>query len=410
MTEPKIRIVIVGSGVAGSLLCAGLRNDERFEIICLEKAASDQYAGSGTGLNVGPNAIKTLQHFFPDIAESVLKASLPWKKWHVCLTNGQVLLDFPISDVADNPGIRIRWAELYRQLRLPVIDFVKFNVTVTKMGYQSDSLSLTYQQNETGQQHTIEDIHLIVGGDGRFSLVRDTFFQPTPPRMAGMGICRLLAEPDGKDFPVDDYGQWFNGPNRLLGFRLPGNAFYTTATFPIAPESQIPEAMKDPKNIRALFLPAEGKLCEEATFLLECIERQKDDLHWARFAESDFHWTDERKQVLLLGDASHAMLPTLGQGATQAIEDACVASDALRIHADPANPKQTIHKALTSYRERREVRVNFTSQFTNEASDTLIEGTNIINDTLRKSRRPFTDNLKKLYRDTPTPQFPSTQP
>jgi salicylate hydroxylase len=38
---------------------------------------------------------------------------------------------------------------------------------------------------------------------------------------------------------------------------------------------------------------------------------------------------DESGNVLLLGDAAHAIVPTLGQGATFAIEDSCVAAEAI---------------------------------------------------------------------------------
>lgn len=50
--------------------------------------------------------------------------------------------------------------------------------------------------------------------------------------------------------------------------------------------------------------------------------------------------------VALLGDAAHAMLPYLGQGAAQAIEDAAALADAVAAHRD-------ITAAVASYRERR---------------------------------------------------------
>lgn len=56
-------------------------------------------------------------------------------------------------------------------------------------------------------------------------------------------------------------------------------------------------------------------------------------------------------RVTLLGDAAHAMLPTLGQGACQAIEDVVALVDALTdVPEDPA-------AALRAYEERRAARV-----------------------------------------------------
>lgn len=41
-------------------------------------------------------------------------------------------------------------------------------------------------------------------------------------------------------------------------------------------------------------------------------------------------YSDESRGVLMLGDACHALCPSLGQGATTSIEDACVAASELR--------------------------------------------------------------------------------
>jgi 2-polyprenyl-6-methoxyphenol hydroxylase-like FAD-dependent oxidoreductase len=276
-------------------------------------------------------------------------------------------------------------------------------VSVEEVSYAGDTLDVTYRHRTTGETETIHEVHLLIGADGRFSKVRETFFPPAPSRLAGMGICRLLSESNGQPQVLREYGQWFHGPHRLLGFELPGGATYATATFPIEIEGTIPEELKEPANLRRLFLPDAGPLCPEAAFILDCLERDADKLHWARFQESDFLWEDDRAQVLLIGDACHAMLPTLGQGATQAIEDACVIADTLSYHADPADPLGSVRRALRHYRRRREARVIFCAQFSVEASDTLMPGTDAVNDTLRKGRRPFTDNLRQLYCDTPEP-------
>ncbi len=50
------------------------------------------------------------------------------------------------------------------------------------------------------------------------------------------------------------------------------------------------------------------------------------DTHWARMQEHDALYRAADCNVLYLGDAAHGMVPTLGQGATQAIEDAAVAA------------------------------------------------------------------------------------
>ncbi|MGB0373202.1 MAG: FAD-dependent oxidoreductase [Opitutales bacterium] len=405
MEEKPLRVAIVGAGVAGSLLAYGLEQDPRYEVYCFEKVPRDDRSFAGTGLNVGPNAIKVLSLFFPEVAESMKAASIPWETITVSDVTGKPIINYPISDVADNPGIRLFWSELYRQSRIPMEDRIIFASEVTDAAYTSeteDTLTLSYKDAD-GAEKAMDGIDLLVAADGRYSLVRDRFFPKTESVLAGLGICRVLVKDFGKPNPVGDFGQWFNGPNRMLGFRLPDGASYATATFPIEPRTApIPESLKNPQAIRELFVPESGAaICPEVEYLLDGIEHWFDEAHWARFQESETFWYDKRGHVLLIGDASHAMLPTLGQGATQAIEDACVAADALRTPGKlrPHN----IPDMLRAIESARHPRVRFIADFTVEASDTLYPGCDFEAATLVKAEEPFLNNLRELYRNVPTP-------
>lgn len=405
MEDKPIRVAIVGAGVAGSLLAYGLDQDPRYEVYCFEKVPKGDRSFAGTGLNVGPNAVKVLSLFFPEVAESLKSASIPWETITVSKVTGEAIIDYPISDVADNPGVRLFWSELYRQARLPMEDRIIYASEVSDAAYTSDSentLTLTYKE-PAGEEKTLEDIDLMVAADGRYSLIRDRFFPKTESVLAGLGICRVLVKDFGKPNPVGDFGQWFNGPNRMLGFRLPDGASYATATFPLEPRTApIPESLKNPQAIRALFQPESGEeICKEVAYLLDGMEHWFEEAHWARFQESETFWHDERGHVLLIGDASHAMLPTLGQGATQAIEDACVTADALRIPG--ALRPHNIPEMLRAIQSARHPRVRFIADFSVEASDTLYPGCDFVEATLRKGEKPFLDRLRELYRNVPTP-------
>lgn len=405
MPDKPIRVAIVGAGVAGSLLAYGLEQDPRYEVYCFEKVPRDDRSFAGTGLNVGPNAIKVLSLYFPDVAESLKSVSIPWETITVSKVTGDPIISYPISDVADNPGVRLFWSELYNQARLPMQDKIIFASEVTDAAYTSDdenTLTLSYKDPD-GQALELADIDLMVAADGRYSLIRERFFPKVPSELAGLGICRVLVKDFGKENPVGDFGQWFNGPNRMLGFRLPDGASYGTATFPIEPkDAPIPESLKNPQAIRDLFAPEDGSaLCPEVEYLLDGMEHWFDEAHWARFQESETFWRDERGHVLLIGDASHAMLPTLGQGATQAIEDACVAADALRTPGDLTS--EHIPKLLSAVEAARHPRVRFIADFSQEASDTLYPGCDFVAATLAKAEKPFLDKLRELYRNVPTP-------
>ena len=72
---------------------------------------------AGTGLNIGPNALKALRQDGGLCLDALRAASLPWRRWMIALTDGTRLMDLDLLDVADEPGLRIRWADLYAVLR-----------------------------------------------------------------------------------------------------------------------------------------------------------------------------------------------------------------------------------------------------------------------------------------------------
>ena len=136
MSRPdrKPRIVVAGAGIAGGLIAWGLRDRPDCELICLEQVGPDDQSDAGTGLNMGPNAIKCLRAHIPDAAETIVADRLPWEIWTVALTDGRPLMDLRLKSVADNPGVRIRWAELYALLREPLRSVIIYNAEVTDCG------------------------------------------------------------------------------------------------------------------------------------------------------------------------------------------------------------------------------------------------------------------------------------
>jgi salicylate hydroxylase len=108
--------------------------------------------------------------------------------------------------------------------------------------------------------------------------------------------------------------------------------------------------------------------------------------------------------VLLLGDAAHGMVPTLGQGATQAIEDACLAASQIRAHwlgARRAKVPVEVPKLVQAIATKRVERVRFAMDFSLEATDTMLAGADPVAGTLQKLGRPFQEKLRRLYCDAP---------
>ncbi len=381
-----MRIGIIGTGVAGSLLAEALQAKPGVEITAFERAAPGDHAEAGTGLNIGPNALKALRLHMPARHASLRAASLPWERWFIDLADGTRLFDLDMRDVAEEPGVRIRWSELYRLLREPLAGR-------TRNGHVLEALEEDAAGRLVPVFRTAEGLardggfDLLVGADGRYSRLRA--LTAGEPDSLPLNVCiwRLLVT-DVADCPYDDYGQWFNGPHRLLSFRVPGGAVYIAGAFPLPEDGQIPEALKTPAAQRALFAPADAPPGPAVAWMLDRMATEFDDIHWARVATAPMLRQAAGGRALFLGDSAQAMVPTLGQGATQAVECGVVAGMVL---ASGGTADEVA--AL------RDPRAGFVRDFSVEASDTLRAGADVVAGTRAKMQPAFLAKLRRLYTD-----------
>ena len=396
----KHRIMIIGAGVAGAILARRLSRLPELEVHCLEKVEPDDHSEAGTGLNVGPNAIKALQQTDPELASAVIAASFPWNSWRTSLTSGENLFDLPLNTVADNPGIRIRWSELYRVLRAGAGNTISYNTTISAIeASPTDTKRTRVTWSTGGVEHTLDDIDLLIGSDGRYSQTRATLSGAPQPRHVGVAITRTLVE-DSSGGLIDDYEQWFQGPHRLLAFRVPANHIYIAATFPIAKDGETPADSKTAALMRSTFLPAHGAPCAKVEWLIDALCSNLDHTHWARMQESEVLYADSQRQVMYLGDSAHGMVPTLGQGATQAIEDACHAASIIEreVRAGNFDTRQWLELVAQARTER----VRFVMALSLLATDTMLEGADPVAGTRWKTEQPFLDQLSRMYCEVDT--------
>ena len=395
------RVVIVGAGVAGCVMARTLAKLPGFQVTCLEQVAKDDHSESGTGLNVGPNAVKALTAIDPELANQITRASFPWRNWRISLTDGTVLFDLPLTEVAEGPGWRIRWSELYRVLREAAGGIISYGCKVQHVGRDPADLRKTTVAWTHGENsHTISGIDLLIAGDGRYSQVRRSISSEPATKHVGVSIFRLLV-PDTSGGLIDDYEQWFNGPNRLLSFRVPPGHIYIAGTFPIDPEQPIAESLKTADALRRAYTPKDKPPSAQAAWMIERICSNIQDTHWARMQEHAMLYAPADREVLYLGDAAHGMVPTLGQGATQAIEDA--ANAAAVISRAVTNGQHDVRGWLSSFEALREQRMRFVMEFSMEATDTMLAGADPVTGTLHKAEAPFLDRLKILYHDVGLP-------
>ncbi len=391
-----MRIAVIGTGVAGSVLAEMLQGQPGISLDAFDRMEADAEAEAGTGLNVGPNAMKALRLHLPERHAAVRAASLPWARWFIEMADGERLFDLDLREVAEEPGIRLRWSSLYAVLRAPVAARTRRGCTLEALEEDAQGRLVPVLRGR-GTLFRPGAYDLLVAGDGRYSALRAMTLGAPKSRLHGVAMTRLLV-PDANDAPLDDYGQWFHGAARLLAYRLPGGAAYIAGSLPLdAPEAEIPEAARSAAFQHALYTPA-GRIAPAVAWMRDALVGHAPRLHWARLQESPLERLALDGRVLLLGDAAHAMVPTLGQGATQAIEDGVLAGAVLRAGGDP--------QAVARLRDRR---VEWVRQFSLEASDTLLPPFSPLarearQGTLAKSGPEFMARLRRLYTDVPGPE------
>ena len=392
-----MRIVIVGAGVAGCVMARRLSLLDGVEVICLERVSRDDHSEAGTGLNVGPNAVKAVKAIDPELAEDITGASYPWHNWRISLTDGTELLDLPLLDVADGPGWRIRWSELYRVLREAAGPAVSYGCEITDIRRDPADLRKTsIAWTQDGKTRRLDGIDLLIAADGRYSMVRRAISGDPRVWHTGVAIFRLLV-PDTSNGLIDDYEQWFNGPNRLLSFRVPPGHVYIAGTFPIAPEALVADSMKAPDVLRAGYTPHSSPPSAQARWLIDTVCQNAAETHWARMQEHELLYRAADCNVLYLGDAAHGMVPTLGQGATQALEDAANAAALIARRYDEGN--RSAEGWLADIETLRKDRMRFVMEFSLEATDTMLEGADPVEGTRHKNEASFQNRLRALYRD-----------
>ncbi|GHG08193.1 monooxygenase [Streptomyces zaomyceticus] len=185
---------------------------------------------------------------------------------------------------------------------------------------------------------------LVVAADGIRSATRHTLFPEHPGlRYAGCTTWRVVVP--APERPFAPHETW--GAGRLWGTQpLKDGRIYAYAM------ATAPAGGRAADDERAELLRLFGDWHHPVPEILSAVDPDqvlRHDVHHLPDPLPAFH----RGRVALLGDAAHAMMPSLGQGGNQAIEDAVVlahhAGPAPAVHPTRAAPGFLPSRALAAY-------------------------------------------------------------
>jgi salicylate hydroxylase len=339
------RIVIAGAGIGG--LCAALALAKRgFEVAVYEQ--SQQLREVGAGLQLSPNSMHVLDAL--GIAAQVKsKAFRPKSAEMRHFKTGNTYFTVPLGDIATQKYgaeyLHIHRADLHKVLFEGCKDLnvsIKLGQSIQNYQHNDQNLSIQFESGET------LEADVLIGADGIKSKVQACMLGQTAAQFTGQVAWRGVVEanklPQGLIKP--NANLWVGPDQHFVSYYLRGGDLVNFVAVLERTDWQ-KESWNEPGDINEL----RAAFTDWHPQVTECLAATKECFLWALFDRPPLtQWVD--KNVALLGDACHPMLPFLAQGAAMAIEDSYALAHCL------ANQKDT-QKALKTYQEKR---INRTSE------------------------------------------------
>ncbi|WP_299295781.1 FAD-dependent monooxygenase [uncultured Tateyamaria sp.] len=326
-----MKAVVAGGGIGGLATAVALAM-RGHTVEVYEQAP--ELTEIGAGLQISPNGWKVLQAL--GVADHLRATVFEPEAIEMRMgVSGRPVFRLPMKGYAETrwgaPFMHVHRADLVAALatRLRALAPAAIHVGQTIAGYAQDARHAAIC-TKAGDQ--IEG-DVVIGADGLHSVIRGQMLGPDQPTYTGNVAWRAVVPVDllGADAPPPTACIWAGDRRHAVTTRLRGG---TLANFvgmveepePTAEGWQVTGTRQDAHAAFAGWHPTISALIEHAHVLNR----------WALFDRAPLpRWSDGR--VVVTGDAAHPMLPSMAQGAVQALEDAWTLADVLdRAESDVA--------------------------------------------------------------------------
>ena len=305
-------IGIIGGGVGGLTAAASLLR-AGFDVQVYEQAGT--LGEVGAGINIGPNASRILHRL--GIADElgrtgVKPASFDQRRWD----DGRILLRSPLGEAVEKafgaPYYTFHRGDLHRALANAIpADRTHLAHRFTHLMDHGDRVEAYF---ENGASISVD---ALIGADGIHSVVRHALFGPEKPRFTGCVAYRGMVPSNHlRHLDLELTNQIWMGPNAHFVHYFVSAGRLVNFVAITEQDSWLGESWVDRGEVADVLAAFQGWHDQ----VLSIIGAADETYKWALFDRSPLQsWSAGR--ITLLGDACHPMLPFMGQGGAQAIED-----------------------------------------------------------------------------------------
>src|SRR6266851_6863880 len=333
------RIVVVGGGIGG-LFAANALIAHGFQVSVYEQAPALGEVGAGVFLT--PNSVRQLQRVGLGPSVERLGAMVgPDSRYF--RQDGAPIAPVQVTDSAGWNATfgmhRADLVEILAQALPPDVVHTGHRCIGFEQDDQSARVSFANAAAANGQ--------LVIAADGIHSELRQFVVPPSRPVFSGSVAYRgVIAHELVSDWPADRWQMWLGKGRHFLTFPLRAGKLVNYVGF-VPADEEMKESWSAPGDPEVL--------CREFAGWdprIDSLLRQvQATFRWALYDREPLPiWS--RGRLTLLGDAAHPMLPHLGQGANQSIEDG-MALATIMAEVDPA----AVPAALLAYEGLRRERV-----------------------------------------------------
>jgi salicylate hydroxylase len=348
-------ILIVGAGLGG-LTAAATLLQRGHRVRVLEQAA--QLGEVGAGIQMSANAIKVLDALGLRARLEPL-AVRPQAFEFRRFDTGEMLHRLPLGDAHEQrhgaPYFQLHRADLHAALRDAVLALDAGALQLSSRVVAIDERSDQVRVHIDGQGELAAE--LVIGADGIKSVVRQHLFGDSDSVFSGQVAWRCLVPtaaipPELRPAVVSTL--WCGPKNHAVTYYVRGGALLN---FVGCVERALPEDDEESWTARRPWAELDADYSGWHAQVRAVVERVARDqcFRWAlNHRLPSPRWSSAR--ISLLGDAVHATLPYMAQGAAMAIEDAAVLARALALPLPLPAQLQTYeqHRAPRTARVVRE--------------------------------------------------------